>query len=283
MASTGPDSQPSIWRRNFDIDNYLNRIIPASRWHTIPYPVAHFFGYRKKPAEKYGNLLLTVRATLGIFVSLVLIQLASHYVLDVASSGPLIVASFGAAAVLEFYAIESPLAQPRSSITSQIIATIIGVSFCKLFYLHSDEYWVRWLGGALACAVTTALMALTKTVHPPAGATALIAVVDDKAVAMGWKLIPLVLLGCAIMLSVALVLNNVFSRFPLYWWSPDSVDAAPPAPLKRLSDSSSCSDEEKGGSTPASLTIVRGEVFVSGHVSLSGEERRLLEEISRRL
>jgi len=94
MTLSGAARSPSIWRRNFDIDNYLNRIVPSSRWHTIPYPVAYFFGYRKKTFEKYGNLLLTARATIGIFSSLLLIQLASHQVLGVASNGPLIVASF---------------------------------------------------------------------------------------------------------------------------------------------------------------------------------------------
>jgi len=189
--------------------------------------------------------------------------------------------SQGAAAVLEFYAIESPLAQPRNSILSQIIAAVIGVSFCKLFYLRSDEYWVRWLAGALACAVTTALMALTKTVHPPAGATALIAVVDDKAVSMGWKFIPLVLLGASIMLALALILNNIFGRFPLYWWSADNLDIVPP-PEKMLSESSS-GDEEKGESAPPTLTILRHGILAPDHIQLSSEEIRVLEGISNRL
>ncbi|KAI0388269.1 HPP family protein [Xylariaceae sp. FL0594] len=281
-----------IWHRNFDIDNYLNRVVPSSRLHLLPYPIAHVLGHRKEPAQKYGNLLLTIRATIGVFSSLLLIQLASHHVLGVATDGPLIVGSFGAAAVLEFYAIESPLAQPRCSILSQIIGTVIGISFRKLFYLHSDEYWVRWLGGALACAVTTAIMALTKTVHPPAGATALIAVVDDKVVRMGWRYIPLVLLGCSIMLALALILNNILTRFPLYWWSADDLGTVA-TPEKKICDSSSSSassssstlsgDEEKGESGPPTLTIVRDGIFVPDHIRLSPEEQELLQKIRERL
>lgn len=79
---------------------------------------------------------------------------------------------------------------------------------------------IRWVGGALACAISTAIMAATDNVHPPAGATALIAVVDVPSRKLGWLMIPLVLLSSAIMTVVALILNNVQRRFPMYWWSP---------------------------------------------------------------
>lgn len=79
---------------------------------------------------------------------------------------------------------------------------------------------IRWVGGALACAIATSVMALTNTVHPPAGATALIAVVDGPSRELGWLMIPLVLLSVAIMMGVALILNNVQRQFPMYWWSP---------------------------------------------------------------
>ena len=79
---------------------------------------------------------------------------------------------------------------------------------------------IRWVGGALACAIATSIMAATDNVHPPAGATALIAVVDVPSRKLGWWMIPLVLLSCVIMMGVALILNNVQRRFPMYWWSP---------------------------------------------------------------
>lgn len=68
-------------------------------------------------------------------------------------------------------------------------------------------------------------MAFTKTVHPPAGATALLAVVDDAIIDLGWFLIPVVLLGCALMLVAALVINNIQRRFPIYWWTPEDLAA----------------------------------------------------------
>lgn len=135
--------------------------------------------------------------------------------------------------MLEFYSIESPLAQPRSAIIGQLIATVVGVCTAKIFRMSDRFDDVQWVGGALACALSTALMALTKTVHPPAGATALLAVVDANLARIGWLLLPVVLLGCALMLAVALLVNNLQRRFPMYWWTPEGLPPASTAVLER--------------------------------------------------
>jgi hypothetical protein len=64
-------------------------------------------------------------------------------------------------------------------------------------------------------------MAITKTVHPPAGATALLAVTSDEIVELGWGLVALIEVGCAAMLVVALVWGNVCGgrRYPVFWWT----------------------------------------------------------------
>lgn len=130
----------------------------------------------------------------------------------------------GAAAVLEFYAIESPLAQPRNAIVGHLLSAIVGVSVRKLFALSPTAIHNHlWAGGALACAAATSVMALTGTVHPPAGATALGAVVDDRLANIGWWLLPAVVLGSTLMLAVALVVNNIQRRFPVYWWTPERI------------------------------------------------------------
>ncbi|KAI1268376.1 HPP family protein [Xylariaceae sp. FL1019] len=242
---------------SFDIDAHLK--FPPPPWRALPHPVSFFLGHREYPSPHYGNVLLTIRALLGVFASLVLIQLVSRQVFDVAQNGPMIVGSFGAAAVLEFYAIESPFSQPRNSFFGQIIASVIGVSIRKLFQAKADVYWILWFGGALSCATTTALMGLTNTIHPPAGATALLAVVDDQAVALGWKLIPLVLLGCTIMLSVALILNNIFGRFPIYWWTADAMGVE--RHRKHIS-SSSAEGLEKATSQQSEAVLVSDPAMV---------------------
>lgn len=162
-------------------------------------------------------------AFIGIVCSISLIAVVTERVPLFKNNGaPVILASFGAAAVLEFYAIASPFAQPRNALLSQIVASVIGVAISKLFALspHEHTHSVRWIGGALSCGISTVFMALTGTVHPPAGATALLAVVDQSSVTLGWYFVPLVLLSCTLMIFVALLVNNVQRRFPVYWWSP---------------------------------------------------------------
>ena len=101
-----------------------------------------------------------------------------------------------------------------------MVSALTGVAICKLLALSPHFEAVRWLGASLACACATALMALTGTVHPPAGATALMAVLDPHVADLGWFLFVPLLLGCCLMLGVALLVNNVQRRFPFYWWSP---------------------------------------------------------------
>jgi CBS-domain-containing membrane protein len=127
----------------------------------------------------------------------------------------LIMASFGASAVLIYGAVRSPLAQPRNLIGGHMLSAIVGVVCWK--FLHDFP----WLASALAVSTAIALMHATKTLHPPGGATALIAVIgSDKVHALGFMfvLIPATV-GPLILLLVALLVNNISAsrRYPEVW------------------------------------------------------------------
>ncbi|KAG5975234.1 hypothetical protein E4U58_001638 [Claviceps cyperi] len=240
---------------NFNIDRHLNPFVPSPPWKFVPYPLAWFLGYRKTKPHETGNLMPIFWAFIGVFAAILLIEGVSKHIPSFTSHGaPMIVGSFGAAAVLEFYSIEAPLAQPRNAICGQVISAFTGIAMAKLFQLSDRFTDIQWVGGALACASATALMALTKTVHPPAGATALLAVVDVNLVRIGWFLLPVMLLGCALMLVVALLVNNIERRFPIYWWTPEECRRSFPMLTRRSSDelrkTASMLDEEKGASNP---------------------------------
>lgn len=134
---------------------------------------------------------------------------------------PLIIGSFGAVAVLDYGCTTVPFAQPRNALVGNFLAAVIGVGITKLLALSSDFERLRWLAGALACATASGLMSLTKTIHPPAGATALLAATDPQITKLGWYYLGLVMLGSVLMLAVACVLNNIQLRYPMYWWTPD--------------------------------------------------------------
>jgi CBS-domain-containing membrane protein len=62
-------------------------------------------------------------------------------------------------------------------------------------------------------------MAMTNTVHPPGGATAVLATTNAQIIAMSWMFIPFVLLSSLVMLTLACILNNIQRAYPVYWWT----------------------------------------------------------------
>lgn len=128
----------------------------------------------------------------------------------------LMIGSFGASAVLVYGAVRSPLAQPRNLVGGHVISALVGVVAWKL--LSSEP----WLAQAVAVATAIALMHATRTLHPPGGATALIAVIGSPRIhEMGflYVLVPATL-GPLILLAVALVVNNLPAsrRYPEIWF-----------------------------------------------------------------
>ena len=126
----------------------------------------------------------------------------------------LLIGSFGASAVLICGAIRSPLAQPRSLIGGHLISAVVGVASFKLV---GDNFVAAGLSVSLAIAAMT----VTDTLHPPGGATALIAVVGGETIhnlGFFFILIPAEL-GALFLLLVALVVNNIpkTRSYPLYW------------------------------------------------------------------
>ena len=116
-----------------------------------------------------------------------------------------LIGSFGASSVLVYGVIQSPLAQPRNLIGGHVISAIIGVTVHK--FLHD----ILWLAAPLAVASSIVLMQITKTLHPPGGATALIAIAgSEKVKSLGyWYIVSPVFSGTLILLAVALVTNNM--------------------------------------------------------------------------
>jgi len=152
---------------------------------------------------------------IGSFLGIAAVSLIHYKLLD-HTDLMMIIGSFGASAVLIYGAIRSPLAQPRNLLGGHILSAFIGVTACKL--LGSEP----WLAAAVAVSTSIALMHLTKTLHPPGGATALIAVIGSGTVhSLGYLyvLVP-VALGAGVMLIIAILVNNVPKnrKYPEFWW-----------------------------------------------------------------
>lgn len=141
---------------------------------------------------------------LGAFTGIALIGYLNTEVIEF-HDNLFLIGSFGASSVLIYGVINSPLAQPRNLIGGHIISAIIGVTAQLLFPQQPI------IAAALAVSFSIVAMQITKTLHPPGGATALIAVIGSaKVKSLGYLYVfSPILTGVIILLLVALFFNNI--------------------------------------------------------------------------
>lgn len=154
-------------------------------------------------------------SAMGAFLGIGLVSLLDQYFFQ-GFDLTLMIGSFGASAVLLYGAPRSPLAQPRNLVGGHMLSALVGVICWKLFH-HTP-----WLAEAMSVATAIALMHATRTLHPPGGATALIAVIGSvKVHQLGfiYVLIPATV-GPLLLLLVALLINNIpdSRRYPEIWF-----------------------------------------------------------------
>jgi CBS-domain-containing membrane protein len=163
------------------------------------------------PLQKQGiNYADIAWATAGTLVGIGLCAVLSAWYFEPRDLS-LLIGSFGASAVLVYGAVKSPLAQPRNLVGGHLLSAVAGVVCAQIF----GENIV--LAAPFSVALAVGLMLATRTLHPPGGATALIAVIGgEKIRALGflYPFIP-VAAGALIMLVVALAVNNL-SRHRTY-------------------------------------------------------------------
>jgi CBS domain-containing membrane protein len=160
-----------------------------------------------------------VLSWVGGFLGIVAVTIPNHYLHLGQAANIMLIGSFGASAVLIYGLPRAELAQPRNLIGGHFFSALAGVAAYKLLGdAHLD------VAAGVAVATSIALMHLTRTLHPPGGATALIAVIGGDAMhrlGFTYAFAP-VLAGALLMLAVAVVVNNLHDNkrrhYPLYWW-----------------------------------------------------------------
>ena len=166
---------------------------------------------KSPPGVGFSEIFLS---WIGAFIGIAFVAFINYRMLS-GSDRIMIIGSFGASAVLIYGAVRSPLAQPRNLIGGHVVSAIIGVATFKLLSGH------LWVAAPVAVATAIAVMHATKTLHPPGGATALIAVIgSEKIHNLGyWYAVVPVAAGALVMLLVALLINNIPKnrRYPEFW------------------------------------------------------------------
>lgn len=158
-------------------------------------------GFAYQPKFSYPQVLLS---WLGSFLGI-----AALAYLSVHTNSPLIAAPFGATAVLVFAVPDSPLAQPRNIIGGNVLGAIVCILFVQFC---GTAPWVM----ALAVATTIKLMQLTRTLHPPGGAVALVGVMSQAS--WDFLLVP-VLAGSIVIVLCTITFNNLTPgrTYPQHW------------------------------------------------------------------
>ena len=145
----------------------------------------------------FENRIPDVMRVTGSFVAIMAVS-----VLSFEFGAPLFMASLGASAVILFAMPGSKAARPRSVLSGHVLSALIGVSMVHLM-------GPTWLAAAIAVAASISVMMALDIVHPPGGATALIAVTTCAS----WDFVVApVLLGSLILLLVSSVVERVNNR-----------------------------------------------------------------------
>ena len=146
-------------------------------------------------SEKYKNIIISA---LGAFICMFLIA----YFNSIDTSNIWLIPPFGASLVLVMAVHDSPLASPRNVFFGHILSASSGV---LMFYFLGETPLAIAAGLGLAII----LMMLTKTVHPPAGANPVIAILGAKT--FEFVIMP-VAIGASFIVIFALIYNKLWKR-----------------------------------------------------------------------
>lgn len=142
-----------------------------------------------------SRLLVQVTAT-------VVALLATHAALSF-TEHPWLLPSLGGSCVILLGMPRGIMAQPRSFFGGHLLSTTIGV-FCRIGHASLGGPIAFWL--ALAVGLALAAMALTRSIHSPAGANPVVVFAENAD--FGFMLAPLVP-GLATLFLVTFAANNL--------------------------------------------------------------------------
>lgn len=158
----------------------------------------HFIHRHEPKGAFHGHLKSGIGAVIGMI---------SVGGLAIVTGIPLLIAPFGATAVLIFGQPKSPLAQPANVIGGYVLAAVIG-GIASFFF--PGLWWVAAIAVGLAIAGMLAL----RITHPPAGAVPLVAFGSHLG---GLTLFLVVVLGGVLLVAIAVLHHFIPPRhqYPL--------------------------------------------------------------------
>ena len=145
-----------------------------------------------------GNIKNILISSFGAFLCMFLIA----YFNTIDKSNIWLIPPFGASLVLVMAVHNSPLASPRNVFFGHVLSASSGV---LMFYFFENTA----LSIALGLSLAIMAMQITNTVHPPAGANPIIAILGAKT--FEFVIMP-VAIGASFIVIFALVYNKIWNR-----------------------------------------------------------------------
>lgn len=167
------------------------------------------------PWNRRFSLMEVVWSCIGALIAMSALALVNINVWGRDEQG-LLIGSMGASVMLIFGAPATPFAQPRNVIGGHVVSALVGV------FVQQHLGFEPWMAAAFAVSFAIVAMHLTATLHPPGGATALIAVIGSpelKTFGYEYALFP-VGISAVVLVLVGVLINNISRRrrYPLHWW-----------------------------------------------------------------
>lgn len=147
--------------------------------------------------EPRGQTLSHLKSGIGAVIAMTLVG-----ALAALTGLPMLLAPFGATAVLLFGQAESPLAQPANIFGGYLIAAAISVA---VLVILPSEWWVATIAVGLSIAAMLAL----RVTHPPAGAVPLVAFSTHMRAE---TLFVVVVVGAVCLVTVAMIHHRLPPR-----------------------------------------------------------------------
>lgn len=154
------------------------------------------------PPTPRPSLRAVALSGLGAFFGVGTLSVFHYY--GIPNESTMLLGSLGASAVLIFGSPAAPFSQPKSVLVGQSMSAFIGITAAAL---------IPDVALAAPLAVSGALMAMmaTNTVHPPAGGTALLAVLGSSQ-HLGYALMVPVVSGSSVLVLCGVAYNHLIAK-----------------------------------------------------------------------
>lgn len=182
----------------------MNTIERPTKNKTIEAAIVYFNKMKGASRRDTGfDYIDSLISAAGVFIAVGVI-----FLLAFSFQYPMVIGPLGATCVLVFVAHKGPLSQPRQIIGGHLLSVLAGLTIWSIF---GKSLFIL----TITLVIVLIIMSFTKTMHPPAAASALVTVNFET----GWGILLPIVIGVFLIVFISMLYNNLFPKrqYPQYW------------------------------------------------------------------